>query len=268
VLGPRRAGRRRAHPPILSEVPAEVDPNFPYGLDRPRQARATAGLGMILGVGTLVSALLPGAFDGARALLVLALLLACLTSFVISGGLFRTASASKVKAVDRMLNALDLRGDESALDLGCGTGLLCAGLAVRLPDGDVTGVDAWIEGQLTPNGHKVTKRTLALAGVKGVTIRTGSIRELPVQDAAVDLVVSRDVLALLPSDTARVEAVRELVRVLKPGGRVALLEPFGTRIVTRELRAQGLTDATRGRRRWTTMPPHRLISATKPAAGA
>lgn len=247
-------------------MPAEVDPNFPYGLDRPRQARATAGVGMLLGVATLVSALLPGAFEGARALFVLVLLLACLTTFVISGGLFRTAAASKVKAADRLLNGLDLRGDEDALDLGCGTGLMCAGLAVRLPDGQVTGVDAWIEGQLTPNAHKVTKRTLALAGVKGVTIRTGSIRELPVQDDAVDLVVSRDVLSLLPSDTARVEAVRELVRVLRPGGRVALLEPFRTRIVVRELRALGLTDAARSRRRWTTMPPLRTITATKPPA--
>jgi SAM-dependent methyltransferase len=249
-------------------MPAEVDPNFPYGLDRPRQARGFAGLGMVLGVVTLVSALLPDAFVGARALVELALLLACLSAFVISGGLFRTASASKVKAADRMLNGLDLRGDEDALDLGCGTGLMSAGLAVRLPRGQVTGVDAWIESQLTPNGLKVTKRTLALAGVKGVTVRTGSIRELPVQDAGFDVVVSRDVLALLPSDTARVEAVRELVRALRPGGRVALLEPFHTRVVVRELRALGLTDARRSRRRWTTMPPLRLVTATKPPARA
>lgn len=249
-------------------MPAEVDPNFPYGLDRPKQARGAAGVGMVLGVLALVSAVLPGSFTGARAFIPLVLVLACAAAFVVSAGMFRTASASKVKAADRMLNGLDLQGHEHALDLGCGTGLLCAGLAVRLPEGQVTGVDAWIESQLTPNGHKVAKRTLSLAGVKGVTIRTGSIRELPVQDSGFDLVVSRDALALLPSDTARVEAVRELVRALRPGGRVALLEPFGTRIVVRELQAQGLTDAIRSRRRWTTMPPHRLISATKPSAAA
>lgn len=249
-------------------MPAEVDPNFPYGLDRPRQARTTMGIGMLLGAATLGSALLPDAFVGARALLVLALMLTCMGAFVISGMLFRTSSTTKVRAVDRMLNRLDVRGDESALDLGCGTGLLCAGLAVRLPDGDVTGIDAWIEHQQKPNSHKVTKRTLALAGVKGVTIRTGSIRELPVQDQAMDLVVSRDVLSMLPSDTARVEATREIVRVLCPGGRAALLEPFGTRIIARELRAQGMTDVAVGRRQWSTMPPHRCITATKPAAGA
>ncbi|WP_051472169.1 class I SAM-dependent methyltransferase [Patulibacter minatonensis] len=247
---------------------AEVDPHFPYGLDRPKQARGTAGIGMLAGVLTLVSALLPNAFESGLVVLVLFLLLVCIGSFVISAGLFRTASSSKVKAVDRLLNGLDLRGDEDALDLGCGTGLLCAGLAVRLPDGDVTGVDAWVESQLTPNGKAVAKRTLSLAGVKGVTLRTGSIRELPVQDAGFDVIVSRDALAMLPSGAARREAAAEIARALRPGGRVALLEPFGTRAVVEELRARGLTDATRSRRRWSTMPPLRTITATKPAAGA
>jgi SAM-dependent methyltransferase len=246
---------------------AEVNPNFPYGLDRPRQARATAGLGMLLGVLTLISAVLPGAFDGARGLVSLVLLIACLLAFWVSAGLFRTSATKKVQAVDRMLNGLDLRGDERALDLGCGTGLLCAGLAVRLPRGEVTGVDAWVESQLEPNGRAVAKRTLAAAGVKGVTLRTGSIRELPVQDAGFDLVVSRDALAHLPSDAARAEAVAELVRALRPGGRVALLEPFVSRALVAHLRAAGLTDAARTGPWRSVMPRQRLVTATKPAAG-
>jgi SAM-dependent methyltransferase len=250
----------------MADEAAAVDANFPYGLDRPKQARGTAGLGMLFGVLTLGSALLPGAFESGLIVLVLALLAACITSFVVSAGMFRTGSATKVRAADRMLNGLDLRGDEDALDLGCGTGLLCAGLAVRLPKGKVTGVDAWVESQLTPNGRTVAKRTLALAGVKGVTLRTGSIRELPVQDAGFDLVVSRDVLALLPSDAARAEAVAELVRALRPGGRVALLEPFCSRALVRHLHAAGLPDADRSGPWRTVMPWARLVTATKPAA--
>ncbi|MEV4421015.1 class I SAM-dependent methyltransferase [Patulibacter sp. NPDC049589] len=250
----------------MADVADEVDANFPYGLDRPKQARGTAGLGMLFGVLTLGSALLPNAFESGLIVLVLALLTTCITSFFVSAGLFRTGSTKKIQAADRMLNGLELRGDEDALDLGCGTGLLCAGLAVRLPKGKVTGVDAWVQSQLTPNGRTVAKRTLSLAGVKGVTLRTGSIRELPVQDAGFDLVVSRDCLALLPSDAARGEAVAELARALRPGGRVALLEPFCSRGLVKHLRAAGLADAERSKAWRSVMPWARLVTASKPAA--
>lgn len=241
----------------------DLDPNFPYGLDRPKQARGLAGLGMALGVATLIVVILVGGLQGPRILLVLALLLGCVGAFVVSGGLFRTSHHTKVQAVDRMLNGLDLRGDERALDLGCGSGLLCAGLAVRLPKGSVIGVDSWVEAHLQPTGKPLAKRTLQLAGVKGVTLLTGSIRELPLGDATIDLAVSRDALSMLPAGAARDEVVAELARVVVPGGRVALLEPFGTRRLTQQLQAAGFHSVERTGRWWAVMPPHRLVTATR-----
>jgi SAM-dependent methyltransferase len=246
----------------------EIDPHFPYGLDRPRQARGAAGLGMALGAATLIVAVLPGELYGPRGVLALLLLLGCVAAFVVAAGLFRTSASKKVQAADRLLDGLDLRGDERALDLGCGNGLLCAGLAVRLPRGHVTGVDAWVERQLLPTGRAIAKRTLTLAGVKGVTVLTGSVRELPLGDAAVDLAVSRDTLSLLPSDAARAETVAELARVVRPGGRVALLEPFGTAALARRLAEAGFTDVQRSGRWWSVMPPHRLVTAVRGPAGA
>jgi len=242
----------------------QIDPNFPYGLDRPRQARGLAGLGMAGGVLTLVAAVALGGVTGPGGLLVGALLLLCLGSLLASALMFRTSSSRKVPAVDRMLDGLELRGDERALDLGCGTGLLCAGLAVRLPRGEVLGVDAWVEGHLQPTGKPLARSTLHAAGVKGVHLRTGSIRELPVEGDRIDVVVSRDALALLPSAAARDEAVAEIARVLAPGGRVALLEPFVARDLARRLAEAGLTEVRVGRRQWTLMPPHRLVTARRP----
>lgn len=241
----------------------DLDPNFPYGLDRPRQARGTLTAGMGLGVLALVLAFVLGDLGGPNGLIVLALLIAFVIVLVISAGLFRTSRTTKVQAADRMLNGLDLVGNERALDLGCGSGLLCAGLAVRLPQGSVVGVDSWVENQLLPTGKPLAKKTLQLAGVKGVQLRTGTIRELPVSDASIDLAVSRDAISMLPRGTARIEAVQELARVVRPGGRVALLEPSGTGQLASQLREAGFTDVVRGPRWWILMPPHRLVTATR-----
>ncbi|WP_320673246.1 class I SAM-dependent methyltransferase [Patulibacter defluvii] len=245
----------------------EIDPNFPYGLDRPRQVRGAAGFGMVLGIVTLIAAVALGGLEGANGVIVLVLLLACVGGLVLSAGMFRTSRKTKVRAVDRMLDGLDLRGDEQALDLGCGSGLLCAGLSVRLPRGAVVGVDAWVESHLQPTGKPLARKTLHAAGVKGVHLRTGSIRELPVEDASVDLAVSRDALALLPGAAARAEAVAELRRVVRPGGRVALLEPFVTRDLASRLAAAGFVDVRRSGRWWSVIPAHRLLTARRPAAG-
>lgn len=242
---------------------AEFDPNFPYGLDRPKQARSTAGIGMAFGAATLITVIINGGLTGSGAIVVVACLVACLISFVISAGLFRTSHKTKIQAADRMLDGLDLRGDERAVDLGCGTGLLCAGLSVRLPKGSVVGVDAWAENQLQPTGRPLAKQTLQLAGVKKVSILTGSVRELPLADTSMDLAVSRDTLAQLPSREARREAIEELARVLVPGGRVALLEPFRTGELVADLAAAGFHDVQRSGRWWILMPPHRLITATR-----
>jgi arsenite methyltransferase len=89
------------------------------------------------------------------------------------------------------------------------------------------------------------------------------VRELPLADASMDLAVSRDTLSQLPGRDARREAVAELARVVVPGGRVALLEPFRTGELTAELTAAGFRDVQRSKRWWILMPPHRLITATR-----
>ncbi|MCK9249234.1 MAG: class I SAM-dependent methyltransferase [Solirubrobacteraceae bacterium] len=239
-----------------------IDPNFPYGLDRPGLARRLAGFGMLAGVVTLVAAV---ALDiaSSEGLVVVALLLVCVGSLILSALMFRTSRSTKIQASDRLLLGLDLQGDETALDLGCGNGLLAAGLSVALPRGRVIGVDAWVVKQLQPTGKDVAKATLRSAGVKGVQLRTGSIRELPVSDGSVDVAVSRDVLALLPDRAARQEAVAELHRVLRPGGRVALLEPFVSDEVRDLLRDAGFEDVARSRRWWRLFPVPRLVTGRR-----
>jgi len=111
-----------------------------------------------------------------------------------------------------------LRPGEVVLDLGSGGGFDCfiAGPKVGA-NGRVIGVD------MTPDMLGKARRNIAVyrdrTGLDNVEFRLGEIEALPVADASVDVVISNCVLNLSP-DKPRVW--REIVRVLKPDGRVAV----------------------------------------------
>lgn len=92
------------------------------------------------------------------------------------------------------------------LDCGCGTG---SNLAMLQTFGD-------------PYGFDLTWRGLQFAHEHGhANIARASIGAIPFADQTFDLVTSFDVLQCLPDEVERA-AVREMARVLKPGGRVVL----------------------------------------------
>jgi arsenite methyltransferase len=117
-----------------------------------------------------------------------------------------------------------LTGNEKVLDLGCGRGLLLIGAAKRLTTGKATGIDIWQSEDLSDNRPDATLHNARLEGVDArVEIRTADMRELPFADAMFDVVVSRAAIHNLYSAPDRAKAIREVARVLKPGGR-ALIE--------------------------------------------
>ncbi len=103
---------------------------------------------------------------------------------------------------------------ETVLDLGSGAGFDVFLAAARVgPTGRVIGVD------LTPEMVEQARTNAERSGYANVEFRLGDIEELPVDDASVDVVISNCVLNLVPD---KPKAFREIVRVLKPGGRVAI----------------------------------------------
>jgi SAM-dependent methyltransferase len=106
---------------------------------------------------------------------------------------------------------------ESVLDLGCGPGELAMSLARRVgPNGRVAGID--LSKALVAGARRKARR----AGL-AIDYRVASVEALPFADASVDVVVSSLVMHhLAPEVLAR--AVREIRRVLKPGGRVFVID--------------------------------------------
>jgi len=107
---------------------------------------------------------------------------------------------------------------EVVLDLGSGGGfdVFIAGQKVGA-GGRAIGVDMTSEmlGKARANVAAYQERT----GLDNVEFRLGEIEHLPVADASVDVVISNCVINLSPD---KAQVWREIARVLKPGGRVAV----------------------------------------------
>ena len=112
------------------------------------------------------------------------------------------------------LQALALRAGEKALDAGCGTGLLTALMSAQVGDlGLITGID-YSQNMLDLAEGRCNK-------LGNVELHQGSVTELPFEADSFD--ATSCIQTLLYVDDV-VTAISELHRVLKPGGRVGIIE--------------------------------------------
>lgn len=124
-----------------------------------------------------------------------------------------------------------LKPGEVVLDLGAGGGfdVFIAGSKVGSA-GQAIGVD--MTPEMLAKARKNTSSYRERTGLNNVEFRLGEIEHLPVADASVDVIISNCVINLSPDKS---QVWREIARVLKPGGRVAvsdlaLLQPLPSAI--------------------------------------
>ena len=129
----------------------------------------------------------------------------------------------KVRDREQLLDQIPWRGDERVLDVGCGRGLMLIGAAKRLTTGLATGIDIWQAEDLSGNRPEGTLENAEREGVRErVEVKTADMRKLPFDDATFDVVVSCAAIHNLYEAGDRAQAIREIARVLKPGGRAVI----------------------------------------------
>lgn len=149
---------------------------------------------------------------------------------------------------DSVLDALVWDGAGDALDIGTGQGALAVGLAQRWPQARVVGVDLWA-ADWAYSKDACVRNARAMGVAERVRFERASAAALPFGDASMDAVVSHFVFHEVKDGGGALGAMAEAVRVLKPGGAMAVQDMFFDHRVYGEagalvekLRAMGLVD--------------------------
>jgi arsenite methyltransferase len=159
----------------------------------------------------------------AGGMLGLALIIGGLVFFGIGFLMVVSGGRGKLRACGKILDSLHLKGSERLLDAGCGRGLVLIEAAKKLPRGRTVGLDDWSQKGLLRNDRERTLLNARLERVEGrIDVKNGDMRKMPFPRNHFDVVVSRLALHRIGDREGRREALGEMVRVLRKGGRLGL----------------------------------------------
>lgn len=229
-----------------------------YGLDAPTVIYAFAGLaaaGLVATAAGVLLALWPVTVLGG---LWLVSGLATVVAMMVS------SRVGKIRLRDRLLEAERLAASADSLDLGCGRGLMLLGAAERAPLGTATGIDLWRAGDQRGTSRANCLENARRLGVSGrVTLIDGDMSDLPFPGEAFDLVTASLAIHNIADREARRRTITEAARVLRPGGRLLLIDFSKTAEYVADAQAAGLEQVRRSKPLFTMYPPVRVVTASK-----
>ncbi len=243
-----------------------------YGIDAPKSLRGLVLWGCVSGTAGLAFAWLSGVpLETLPSVPVACGIIGQVLGFIALGLLapvpvmLWSSLSGKFAIRDAVLDAAGLQGHESVLDVGCGRGLLLVGAAKRLNTGRAFGVDLWSADDLAGNTPEAALHNAALEGVTGrVTVETGDARNLPWRTGSFDVVVSMTAIHNIPDEAGRAKALEEMVRVLKPGGRLSMSDIFKPWSYRPVLEALGMREVTVTGPQLYWLVPGARVTARKP----
>ncbi|HTK76524.1 MAG TPA: class I SAM-dependent methyltransferase [Gemmataceae bacterium] len=237
-----------------------------YGLDAPGVVRNLSLIGAVLVLlGMLSGTVAAGGSWGWLRYLQISFWAPGLALLLTAALMIWGSRVGKRRFRDRILDAIPWRGDEQVLDVGCGHGLMLLGAAKRLTTGKAVGIDLWQTEDQAGNSPAATMENARLEGVADrVELKDGDARKLPFADHSFDVILSSWALHNIYDRDGRAVAIREIARVLKPGGRAALVDIRHADEYAEVLRAAGL-DVRHAGPNFLFVIPSYTVWANKPA---
>lgn len=203
-----------------------MKPKADYGIDAPGVIRNIIVIGILcLGIPPVLHLLVKGRFDPGWILLMIVAAVVGVCLIATGLMLIFSSKVGKIKERERILDLLKLTGRENILDVGCGKGLYLVGVAKRLSTGTATGIDIWQSKDLSGNHQDNTIRNADIESVsKKIQLKTANMKEMPFQNETFDLILSSFAIHNIYQKSDRRQALLEMVRVLKAGGKLCIID--------------------------------------------
>ncbi len=237
-----------------------------YGLDAPPVIRNLIIAGIFCLILALISyPLFRNAHRGLALSTFFVVLFSGLSFLITALAMIWSSKRGKLLARERLINSVNLRGQEIILDVGCGRGLLLNHAARKLSSRKAIGLDLWRTEDQSGNDSQVTLANARLEGVADkVEVRSDDMRAIPFPDESIDVVVSSIAIHNIAEKAGREKAIGEISRVLRPMGKVALVDFRYVKEYAAKFFSLGWKKVEVSLRSLLIFPPVRVLTAVKP----
>ena len=195
-----------------------------YGIDAPTAIRnlfIASFAALIVFIGSIIfipTNLLITIFD-------IWLLLFFFSTLIISVFMIISSKYSKISNRDKLLERVNLNGEETILDIGCGRGLFTIGAAAKITTGKVYGIDIWNSKDLSENSETSIAKNIRVSGLeKVVELRTEDMRQMSFPANYFDIVIASFSIHNITEAGERKRALSEILRVTKGSGKIIIVE--------------------------------------------